>query len=258
MDGTSGMSGMNGARVVVIGASSGVGRSFAHQAIAAGAQVVATARRADRLDELVAEAGAGHVVAADVSDPEDCQRIAEQSLAVLGTVDLVFYAAGHAPLQHLAATTTDQWRAVLETNVIGVQRIIGAFVPHMAESGIVAVLSSEAAGRPRPGLGAYGTSKVALSESLRAWRLEHPEIRFSCVALGATQPTEFGDGFTPEVLIPVLESWFRHGLMQRDYMHTTDVAQLLIDVLGAALRVPGIGLEELVLRSPSPIVDDWA
>ena len=250
---------LNDRKVLVVGASSGVGRAFATQAIAEGANVVLTARRADRLAEVVAEAGGGHAVVGDVSDPEACGQIVEQAQAQLGTIDLVFYAAGAAPLQPLASTTTDEWRAVLETNVIGVQRMIGATMAHLAEGAIVAVLSSEAGtGHTRPGLGAYGASKAALAESLRSWRLEHPEVRFSCIALGATQPTEFGNAFTPDQLGPTLATWFRHGLMQRDYMDTGEVARLLVSLLGAALTSPSVGIEEIVLRSPSPVVSDWS
>ena len=187
---------LSGRKVVVVGASSGVGRAFTLAAVGAGAEVVAAARRADRLAAVIAEAGGGLGVVADVSDPQGCARIVAEAEAELGAIDLVFYAAGASPLQHLVATSTDEWRALLETNVIGVQRVIAGSLPHLADGAIVAVLSSEAAaGRTRPGLGAYGTSKAALAESLRAWRLEHPEVRFSCIALGATQPTEFGDGF---------------------------------------------------------------
>jgi len=253
------MTSLSDRKVLVVGASSGVGRAFATQAIAEGADVVLTARRADRLAEVVAEAGGGHAVVGDVSDPEACGQIVEQARAHLGTIDLVFYAAGAAPLQPLASTTTDEWRAVLETNVIGVQRMIGATMAHLAEGAIVAVLSSEAGtGHTRPGLGAYGASKAALAESLRAWRLEHPEVRFSCIALGATQPTEFGNAFTSDQLGPTLATWFRHGLMQRDYMDTSEVARLLVSLLGAALTSPSVGIEEIVLRSPSPVVSDWS
>ncbi len=47
--------------------------------------------------------------------------------------------------------------------------------------------------------------------------------------------------------------WVRHGLMQRDFMETTDVAALLGGVLASALQFPGVGIEDLVLRSPSPV-----
>jgi len=248
------MTSISGRRVLVVGASAGVGRAFAERAVAEGAHVVMSARRSDRLAEIVAAAGGGHPVAGDVSLDEVCRRIVDEAVAELGSIDLLFYAVGLAPLAPLIETDTEAWRHVLETNVIGLQRVLAGTVPHLAEGAVAAVLSSETVGRPRPGLGAYGASKAALSESLRAWRLEHPEVRFSCVALGATQPTEFGDAFDMDTLVPVLETWVRHGLMQRDYMDTAEVASVLVDVLASALAFPSVGLEDLVLRSPSPVV----
>jgi len=245
---------LTGRRVLVVGASAGVGRAFAELAIGVGAQVVLAARRAERLDEIVAATGGGLAVAGDVAVEDDRRRIVERAVAELGQIDLLFYAVGLSPLQMLEHTDADTWRSLFETNVIGLQRTLAGLVPHLAEGGIAAVLSSEMVGRPRPGLGAYGSSKAAVSESLRTWRLEHPEIRFSCVYLGATQPTEFGDAFDMATVVPLLDVWARHGLMQRDFMETTDVAALLAGVLGTALQFPGVAIEDLTLRSPSPVV----
>ena len=244
-------------RVLVVGASAGVGREFATEAVREGARVVLSARRAERLAEVVEHAEGGVPVVGDVRDPADCARIVERAVAELGAIDLVFYAAGQAPLRPLIEMDADDWRTVLETNVVGLQQVLARAVPAMAPGGIAAVLSSETVGRPRTGLGAYGASKAALEESLRAWRLEHPEVRFSCVALGATQPTEFGDSFDPELLGPMLDEWFKLGLMQAAYMDTAEVAVLLVGMLAAALRFPGVGVEEIVLRSPSPTVSGW-
>ena len=248
------MTSLEGRRVLVVGASAGVGRAFAQLAIEQGAQVVVSARRAERLAEVIAEAGGGTAVAGDVSRDDDCARIVDEAVAELGGIDLLFHAVGLAPLRALIDTDAEAWHALFATNVVGLQRVLAGAVPHMGDGAIAAVLSSETVGRPRPNLGAYGASKAALAESLRAWRLEHPEVRFSCVALGATQPTEFGDGFDMETLVPLLDTWVRHGLMQRDFMDTSDVAALLTGVLASALQFPGVGIEDLVLRSPSPIV----
>ena len=119
-----------------------------------------------------------------------------------------------------------------------------------------AVLSSEAVGRPRHGLGVHGSSKAALEESMRAWRLEHPEVRFSVVAVGATQPTEFGLNLDMDLLGPTLETWAVHGLMQVAFMESDEVAAVLVGALGSALSAPSVGIEELLLRSPSPVVGD--
>ncbi|MGZ4717173.1 MAG: SDR family NAD(P)-dependent oxidoreductase [Acidimicrobiales bacterium] len=243
-----------GRRVLVVGASAGVGRAFAELAIRAGARVVLAARRAERLDEIVAAAGGGVAVAGDVAVDGDRVRIVEQAVGELGSIDLLFYAVGLSPLRMLADTDTDTWRTLFETNVIGLQRTLAGLVPHMTEGGVAAVLSSEIVGRPRQGLGAYGSSKAAVSESLRTWRLEHPEVRFTCIHLGATQPTEFGDAFEMDTVIPLLDVWTRHGIMQRDFMETGEVASLLAGMLGTALHFPGVGIEDLTLRSPSPVV----
>jgi NADP-dependent 3-hydroxy acid dehydrogenase YdfG len=241
-------------RVLVVGASAGIGRAFALAAARDGAQVVISARRADRLTAAVGEMDGAAAAVGDVRNEGDCARIVATAADALHQIDLVFYAAGYAPLRALVDTDSSDWHDVLDTNVIGLQQIIRAAVPHMSAGGIVAVLSSETVGKPRTGLGAYGASKAALEQSLRSWRLEHPDLRFSCLAVGATQPTEFGSDFAMDTLVPAMESWTRHGLTQERYMHTNDVAEFFVAMLSAALVHPGIAVEDVTLRSPSPVV----
>jgi len=244
---------LRGRHVLVIGASSGIGRAFGLAAAADGARVALAARRFDRVEEAVTEAGSGVALTCDVRDEESCRGAVAQATSGSGPLDLLFYAAGSAPLQRLQHTDPDVWREAFETNVLGLQRIVQAAIPHLVDNGIVAVLSSETVGKPRPGLGAYGASKAALDESLHVWQLEHPELRFSCLTVGATQPTEFGAAFDRDQLGPALGSWFRHGLMQEQYMDTDEVAGFLVTMLGAALTNPTVNVERLTLRSPSPV-----
>ncbi len=241
-------------RVLVVGASAGIGRAFAEHAAASGAELVVAARRGDRLAEIVGEMGRGAAVVADVSVEDDCRRLVDETLAVLGGIDLMLYAVGYARLRRLADASLDDWQAVFATNLFGLQCVVRAALPAMSDAGIVAVLSSEMTSRPRSALGIYGASKAALDHSLAAWRMEHHDRRFSCIEVGATQPTEFGHTFDAEVLEPAMHDWFRHGTMQQEYMATDDVASYLVTALGAALAVPGIGVEHLTLRSPSPVV----
>jgi NAD(P)-dependent dehydrogenase (short-subunit alcohol dehydrogenase family) len=155
----------------------------------------------------------------------------------------------------MSETREPDWQTVLATNLLGVQSMITAALPHLVTRGIVAVLSSETVSKPRVGLGAYGASKAALDHSLRSWRLEHDEVRFACLEVGATQPTEFGEAFDMRSLGPAMEAWARHGLTQAEYMDTDDVAAFFVTTLGAALAHPNIAVEHLTLRSPSPVVD---
>jgi NAD(P)-dependent dehydrogenase (short-subunit alcohol dehydrogenase family) len=229
---------LDGRRVVVVGASAGIGRAFAVRAIEEGAKVLAAARREDRLAELTVEAGGGAAVAADVSDPEGCARIADAARTALGEIDLVLHAAAMSPLKRFSDTTVDDWRAVLGTNLVGVHQVIHALLPLLAPTGIVGVLSSETIGQPRAGLGAYSVSKAALEESLRCWHTEHPGVRFSCVAVGSTVPTEFGHSFDLPLLTELMGEWATHGLAQAEFMDTTEVGDFLVRLYAAALPYP--------------------
>jgi NAD(P)-dependent dehydrogenase (short-subunit alcohol dehydrogenase family) len=245
-----------GRRIIVVGASASIGRAFALGAIGSGAEVLAAARRADRLQELVREAGGGTAVATDVRDPQSCESLMAVAAEVLGGIDVICYTAGYAPLRFMADTTAADWQDVLSVNVVGANQVIRAALPLLTPHAIVLVLSSEAVGRPRSALGAYGSSKAALEESLNAWRIEQPDVRFCCAAVGATVPTEFGDDFDPELLSWALGDWTARGLAQDEFMDSGDVAGVLLETLAALLERPGIGLEHMVLRSPSKVTAD--
>jgi len=244
---------LEGRRVLVVGASAGIGRSFAIEAARHGATVAIAARRADRLDEVVAAAGGGTCLVADVTRPDDCARLAADAVDALGPLDLVLYAAGTSPLRPVQDMEADDWQRVLATNVLGLQHVTRALVPDaLAPGAIVGALSSEIVGHPRHGMVGYAVSKSALEEVLRGWRLECPEVRFCTVTVGATQPTEFGDGFDADALVPILDQWIRHGQLPSTFMDTDDLATLLRDLFATMLDHPGIGIEHLLVRSPAP------
>ena len=245
--------GIAGRRVVVVGASAGIGRAFAVQAGGAGADVVLAGRRVGALTDAAAEAGAGTPLALDVCDA--ASRDAFTTTVAEGPpVDLVLVCVGVADLRPLARTDEDGWTATLATNLVGVARLVDGLLPALAPTGIVAVLSSESARLPRTGLVPYAASKAALEVVLHGLRLEHPGLRVSCAVVGATQPTEFGAAFAVEDLMPAMADWQRRGLFQEEFMATDDVAGLLLGLYATALRHPGVGVEEIVLRSPSPVL----
>jgi NAD(P)-dependent dehydrogenase (short-subunit alcohol dehydrogenase family) len=251
------MSTLEGRRVLVVGGSAGIGRAFGVEAVRQGAQVVFSARRKDKLDDAVTEAGGGVAVAADVCRSDECDRLIREATAALGgPIDLVFISVGMAPMRMFKDTSVDDWQAVFALNVIGVHQVIRSALPALAPGAIVAALSSESVDQPRHTLGAYVVSKVALERSLMAWRTEHPEVRFSCVAVGATQPTEFGYGFDLDMLKYALDEWSKRGLAQAEFMETSELATFLGEMYATALRFPGIGVEHLVVRSPSAVADE--
>ena len=114
-------SGLDGRRLLVVGATLGGGRAVAAAAAAAGALVVAAGRRADRLDRLVAERHGDLVgLRADVRVADDCRRIVDEAVDVLGGLDEAPRTrSGVSPLGRLVDMDVDDWQAVLETNVVG-------------------------------------------------------------------------------------------------------------------------------------------
>jgi NAD(P)-dependent dehydrogenase (short-subunit alcohol dehydrogenase family) len=254
----SGAGGLSERAVVVVGASAGIGRALAAAATRRGARVVAAARRADRLHALSSRGADIIPVVTDVRDAEACRGLLARAAAEVGPVDVLCYCVGLAPLRMVADTSPEEWHAVLATNVVGANQVLRAALPHLTRSAVVLVLSSEAVQRPRPALGAYGASKAALEASVEAWRSEHPRLRFCCAAVGPTFPTEFGDGFDPELLGPALNAWAARGLAYEEMMATDDVARILLDTVSALVDTPGVSIDHLTLRSPSPLVGTGA
>ena len=245
--------------MLVVGASSGVGRAVAAHAIRSGANVVVAARRAEALDALIADAGKGLAVPTDITDPEQCSVLAARCVDELGQLDLVINATGVSVLRPIADMSTEDWWTVFGTNVVGASHLISATIGMLSESAIVATLSSVAAHqKPRTGLGGYTASKTALEVVLAAWRNEHAPIRFSCVEIGDTSPTEVADAFDPELLTRFLEDWAVTGFLQVGWMTTDDLAVALLGILAAALPVPGVNLEHVTMRTPTAVRGSWA
>lgn len=164
---------------------------------------------------------------------------------------IVLVAAGASPLVRFPVAGADDWLAVLETNVMGIHRLIAACLPLLAPGALVGVLSSETVGEARIGLGVYAASKAALEQSLISWRGEHPEARFSTIVVGATFPTDFGREFEPELVGEVLSEWSKRGQLPTEMMPTDDLADALTGVLAALVGLPSIGMDQIVLRSPT-------
>ena len=229
-----------GKRVVVVGGSAGIGRAFAIQAIAEGAHVVVVARR-ELPAEVLAGAAAATSLSADIRIPDDCARIGSTASDALDEVDLLFVTAAYAPLKQFAEVDADDWLKVLTTNVVGVHQVIQAHLPVLTPSAIVAVMSSDSVRHPHRALGAYSASKAAMERSLVAWRLEHPGLRFSCVEVGATVPTDFISDFDPDLLGAVAGEWISRGLVPSTHMTPETVADTLAGIFAAGLANPNVG-----------------
>jgi len=213
-------------RVLVVGASSGVGRGVGQLACRAGARVAFAARRRERLDEVVARApGEAIAVACDVRGEAQCRAAVAATVVAFGGLDALVYAAGMAPLAMLEHATREEWSAALDTNLVGAALVTAAALPHLrASRGRAVFVSSYAVRQSLPGVGLYRVSKVALDALIEDWRVEHPDLDFTRVVLGNTNGTEFARDWGRERTGEVTRVWVERGLFPAPTMMPLEAA----------------------------------
>jgi 3-hydroxy acid dehydrogenase/malonic semialdehyde reductase len=183
--------------VVVTGASAGFGEAITRRFAAAGDQVVAAARRKDRLDALAAELGPSVVpIELDVTDRSAVAEVLGSLPAPFDAVDVLVNNAGLAwGLEPAQAADLDKWERMIATNCAGLVRCTRAVLPGMVERGRghVVNMGSIAGTYPYPGGNVYGATKAFVHQfslDLRA-DLHGTGVRVTCVEPGLVGGTEF-------------------------------------------------------------------
>lgn len=233
-----------GLRILVVGASTGIGRAVASAAAAGGASVAIAARRADVLEELAA-ASDGRMIAlrCDLRDPTSCASVGEEAIGRLGGLDALVVAAGVAHLGGVAELDADTWRDLLEINVVGPALVTRAVLPELVRShGTAVYCSSSAVARPWPGLVPYAASKGALEVLARGLQDEHPEVSFTTVVVGATDSGAV-DHWEPAAAAERFRQWKRGGYTPgAELMDPDDVARRVLEVVMSPVRTPVLAL----------------
>ena len=184
------MAALAGRTAVVTGASSGIGAATARALAAAGAQVVAGARRVERLERLGERIDAQPL---DVLDAWSCRRFVDSANERLGGIDILVNAAGLAlGRDPFTESTEEDEEVVLETNVHGLLRMTRLCLEHIRDGGHIVNLGSVAGRQAYPNGAVYVTSKFAVrgfTYALREDLLGRP-IRITTVDPGLVE-TEF-------------------------------------------------------------------
>ncbi len=184
--------------VAITGASSGIGRATAVRLARDGASVVVSARRRDRLDELVREItahnGRALAIAADVTREEDLQQLVRQSVDRFGRLDVMICNAGFGVVGSADDVTSAHMRKLIDVNYLGTFYGARAALPVFRRqgSGHLIFVSSIVGKRGVPYMGAYSATKfaqVGLAEALRG-ELAGSNIHVS-VVLPVSTDTEF-------------------------------------------------------------------
>lgn len=186
-------------RVVVTGASSGIGAATVRRFAESGWQTVAVARREDRLAALAAETGA-HPIVCDVTDEAQVAAMAREVAQTGGATGLVNNAGGAIGVDTVEQSSNDEWRQMYEVNVIGLRSVTAALLPVLRDAArgpagwasILNLTSTAGHGAYRGG-GGYNAAKFAaraVTEVLRL-ELEGEPIRVMEVAPGLVNTEEF-------------------------------------------------------------------
>lgn len=234
----------------ITGASSGFGNAFARYALSRGHNVVATARSADKLEQLLLEAPEQVLtLTLDVTRPGDAERAVAAAIERFGAIDVLINNAGYAIVGTVEETPEAELRALMETNFFGAAAVTKAALPHMRarRSGAIVNISSMGGQMSFPTVGAYSATKFALegySEAL-AQEVQPFGIKVLIVEPGAfrTSLVSSGDRF-----MPALDAYRETTAGVRQAMKEMDGTQAGDPIKAAAAIEKALDAEATPLR----------
>jgi NADP-dependent 3-hydroxy acid dehydrogenase YdfG len=228
---------------LVTGASSGIGHAIAARlAVDLGMRVVLCARRERRLvelrDEIQAAGGVAHVEVCDLRDESAMLAMFAAIRARLGGVDVLVNNAGLGRRAPLVSGASEDWRAMLELNVLGLCICTREAVTDMRErgdDGHVIHIASMASHRVPPGSGVYSATKFAVRSLIEGLRLELRELG-SDIRVGAVSPgyveTEFAENYAHGDREQARRTYSQFKVLEPD-----DVARTVVHMLEAPAHV---------------------
>jgi NADP-dependent 3-hydroxy acid dehydrogenase YdfG len=240
---------LEGRRAVVTGASSGIGEATALAFANAGATVSLAARRKDRLDDLAkrieSEGGTAHAFEVDVGDEAAARSFIEGAAEQMGGLDILVNNAGVMLLGPVEGGDTDEWRQMINVNVLGLLYCTQAALPLIRDSGGGNIVNiSSVAGRVAAlGSGVYNFTKfgvVGFSEALRQEAM-HSGIRVTVVEPGFVETELQGHNKNPVVVEAIEKMREQTG----EVLQAEDIAAAIHYVVS---QPPRVNIGEMLIR----------
>ncbi|OKP97974.1 SDR family oxidoreductase [Paenibacillus sp. P46E] len=233
--------------VVIMGASSGIGEATTKKLAQEGAKLVIAARREDRLKSLVESLPNVEIsyLVADVTKKEEVQAVVDFAIEKYGRVDVMYNNAGVMPLALLSENRFDEWRQMLEINIMGVLNGIAAALPVMKkqQSGHIITTDSVAGHIVMPTAAVYCGTKFAVRAIMEGLRQEEHEnnIRTTMISPGAVD-TELPNSINDPQMVEMLkEAASKEGFGLRP----EDIA----DAVAYAINTPeSVAINEILIR----------
>lgn len=181
---------LNGKKVVVAGATGGIGSNLVKLLVQSGAEVFMTGRNHEKLSSLATAYGipSTHFLAADISEASQMEMLSSTVLDQLGTPDILVNAAGVGIIKPLEQLSLADFSQSIQTNLVGTFLFVKAFLPAMKEAkkGLIINIPGVLGKVPMAGAAAYSASKygiVGMMQSIRE-ELKRTEIRITNLFLG--------------------------------------------------------------------------
>jgi NAD(P)-dependent dehydrogenase (short-subunit alcohol dehydrogenase family) len=206
---------LDGKVAIVTGASSGLGVAFATGLAEAGADIAICARRVERLEQTKEQVEAlGRrciAIPADVSNPEDCNRVIEETVSQLGKADILINNAGVGTAVPATRETPEQFDQVIQVNLNGSYYMAQAFGRSIGDDGgsiinIGSVLGSTTAGLPQAAYAASKAAIIGLTRDLAQQWTHRKKIRVNALAPGffeSEMTDQYPDGYLDAMMVRV-------------------------------------------------------
>jgi clavulanate-9-aldehyde reducatase len=240
---------LEGRVAAITGASSGIGEATALALAGAGAAVALGARRKDRIDALAeriaSDGGRAVAIEVDVGDETQARGFVETAHSELGGLHALINNAGVMLLGPVEGTDTEEWRRMVDVNVLGLLYCTHAALPLIRDSGggDIVNVSSVAGRNASAGAAVYNFTKFGVtgfSEALRQEAL-HSKIRVSCIEPGFVETELQGHNKNPLVQQGIEKMQDQIG----DLLQSEDIANTILFALS---QPPHVSLNEILVR----------